>query len=80
MKSPSVAKLPWLTWTNRNGIHTPATRHCLTPVELDLLYELTRQARNSLPDPYDTPEPGSWAAAIIALDDKLTTLFHKRRR
>jgi hypothetical protein len=49
-------------------------------VELDLLYELTRQARNSLPDPYDTPEPGSWAAAIIALDDKLTTLFHKRRR
>jgi len=48
-------------------------------VELDLLYELTRQARNSLPDPYDTPEPRSWAAAIIALDDKLTSLFHKRR-
>jgi hypothetical protein len=48
-------------------------------VELDLLYELTRQARNSLPDPYDTPEPGSWAASIIALDDKLTSLFHKRR-
>jgi len=49
-------------------------------VELDLLYELARQARNSLPDPYDTPEPGSWAASIIALDDKLTSLFHKRRR
>ena len=49
-------------------------------VELDLLYELARQARNSLPDPYDTPESGSWAAAIIALDDKLTSLFHKRRR
>ena len=49
-------------------------------VELDLLYELTRQTRNSLPDPYDTPEPGSYAAAIIALDDKLTSFFHKRRR
>ena len=49
-------------------------------VELDLLYELARQARNSLPDPYDTPQPGSYAAAIIALDDKLTSLFHKRRR
>ena len=64
-----------------NGIHTPS--YCataFTPVELDLLYELARQARNSLPDPYDTPESGSWAAAIIALDDKLTSLFHKRRR
>jgi len=49
-------------------------------VELDLLYELARQARNSLPDPYDTPQPGSYAAAIIALDEKLTSLFHKRRR
>ena len=49
-------------------------------VELDLLYELTRQTRNSLPDPYDTPEPGSYAAGIIALDDKLTSFFHKRRR
>jgi hypothetical protein len=74
--------------TTDNGIHTPSYYRstskpratAFTPVELDLLYELARQARNSLPDPYDTPEPGSWAAAIIALDDKLTTLFHKRRR
>jgi len=64
-----------------NGIHTPSYyATAFTPVELDLLYELARQARNSLPDPYDTPEPGSKAAAIIALDDKLTSLFHKRRR
>lgn len=64
-----------------NGIYTPSYyATAFTPVELDLLYELARQARNSLPDPYDTPEPGSWAAAIIALDDKLTSLFHKRRR
>lgn len=49
-------------------------------VELDLLYELTRQARNSLSDPYITPQPGTWAASIVALDDKLTRLFLKRRR
>jgi hypothetical protein len=67
--------------TTGNGIHTPSYfATAFTPVELDLLYELTRQARNSLPDPYDTPEPGSWAASIIALDNKLTTIFHKRRQ
>ena len=48
-------------------------------VELDLLYEVTRKARNSLWS-FETPEPGSWAASIIALDDKLTSFFHKRRR
>jgi len=48
-------------------------------VELDLLYEVTRKARNSLGS-FETPEPGSWAASIIALDDKLTSFFHKRRR
>ena len=48
-------------------------------VELDLLYEVTRKARNSLWS-FETPEPGSWASSIIALDDKLTSFFHKRRR
>jgi len=48
-------------------------------VELDLLYEVTRKARNSLWS-FETPEPGSWAASIIALDKKLTTFFRQRRR
>lgn len=47
-------------------------------VELDLLYELARDARNSLPDPEDQVEEGSWADAIIKLDIKMTELFHKR--
>ena len=63
-----------------NGLHT-ATYYAtaFTPAELDLMYEMARRARNSLWS-FETPEPGSKAAAIIALDDKLTTLFHKRRR
>ena len=32
-----------------------------TGAELDLLYELARDARNNLPDPDDIPEIGSWA-------------------
>lgn len=47
-------------------------------VELDLLYELARDARNSLSDPEDQVEEGSWADAIIKLDTKMTELFHKR--
>lgn len=47
-------------------------------VELDLLYELARDARNSLPDPEDLVEEGSWADAIIKLDTKMTKLFHRR--
>jgi hypothetical protein len=49
-------------------------------VELDLLYELARNARNSLPDPEDQIEEGSWADAIIKLDSKLTKLFRQRRQ
>jgi len=48
-------------------------------VELDLLYELVRQARNELPDAADKPEKGSWAWDVIELDSRLTTYFHKRR-
>lgn len=64
---------------------TPRTRRdvqyevTLNAIELDLLYELTRQARNQLPDPDDTPEQGSWAWEVIELDKKLTSYFHKRR-
>lgn len=47
-------------------------------VELDLLYELARDARNSLPDPEDQVEEGSWADAIIKLDIKMTEIFHRR--
>ena len=49
-------------------------------VELDLLYELARNARNSLPYPEDEYAEGSWADAIIKLDAKMTQLFHKRRK
>ena len=49
-------------------------------VELDLLYELARDARNGLPDPEDQIEEGSWADAIIKLDNKLTKLFRQRRQ
>lgn len=49
-------------------------------VELDLLYELARDARISLPDPEDQIQEGSWADAIIKLDVKMTQLFHKRRQ
>jgi len=49
-------------------------------IELDMLYEIVRHTRMSLPDPYDTPEPGSWTDEIIQLDNKFTTIFHKRRR
>ena len=49
-------------------------------VELDLLYELARNARNSLPYPEDEYAEGSWADAIIKLDAKMTQLFHKRRQ
>lgn len=47
-------------------------------VELDLIYELARDARNNLPDPEDQVEDGSWADAIIKLDKRMTELFHKR--
>ena len=64
-----------------NDLHTPSYyATAFTPAELDLLYELARQARNSLTCPEDKAEPGSKAAAVIALDNKLTTIFHKRRR
>ena len=49
-------------------------------IELDLLYELARDARNSLPDPEDEIEENSWADAVVKLDTKLTKLFHDRRR
>jgi hypothetical protein len=49
-------------------------------VELDLLYELARHARNGLPYAEDEIEDGSWGDAIIKLDVKLTELFYKRRR
>ena len=48
-------------------------------VELDLLYELARNARNSLTYPENEYAEGSWADAIIKLDAKMTQLFHKRR-
>jgi hypothetical protein len=51
-----------------------------TSLELDLLYELTRDARNSLHDPEDEVQAGSWADAIIKLDNKLTKLFRQRRQ
>ncbi len=37
-----------------------------TGAELDLLYELARDARNNLPDPDDIPEPGSWANQVAS--------------
>jgi len=48
--------------------------------ELDLLYELARQARNQLPDTDLIPEPGSRANQIALLDLKLTDLFHQRHQ
>jgi hypothetical protein len=51
-----------------------------TSLELDLLYELTRDARNALHDPEDEVQAGSWADAIIKLDKKLTKLFRQRRQ
>jgi hypothetical protein len=49
-------------------------------VELDLMYELTRKARNQLPYAKDKYEEGSWVDAVIKLDVKLTELFHKRHK
>lgn len=52
-------------------------------VELDLLYELARNAHNSLIDPENENaeiEAGSWADEIIKLNAKLTGMFHKRRQ
>lgn len=46
----------------------------LTKAEIDLIYELARDAANSLPDPYDQPEPGSWADHVQKLDKTFTTL------
>ena len=51
-----------------------------TGAELDLLYELARDARNNLPDPDDIPEIGSWANQVALMDNKLTSLYHERRR
>lgn len=51
-----------------------------TFAELDLMYELARDARNNLPDPEDQAETGSWADKVIKLDDKLTTFYHQRRQ
>ena len=60
----------------------PATeqKDLFTSLELDLLYELTRDARNALHDPEDEVQAGSWADAIIKLDNKLTKLFRQRRQ
>ena len=49
-------------------------------IELDMLYEIVRHTRMSLPDPDDEPEQGSWVHELVELDKKLTTIFHKRRR
>ena len=52
-------------------------------VELDLLYELARNAHNTLVDPESGKaeiEAGSWADEIIKLNAKLTEMFHKRRQ
>lgn len=52
-------------------------------VELDLLYELARNARNSIVNPENENaeiEAGSWADEIIKLNAKLTEMFHTRRR
>ena len=51
-----------------------------TGAELDLLYDLARDARNNLPDSDDIPEPGSWANQVALMDLKLTDLYHQRRR
>jgi len=63
----------------KNGFFIMTTSYPvpLTKVQIDLIYELARDAANSLPDPYDQPEPGSWADHVQRLDEKFTTL---RRR
>jgi len=65
-------------------ISAPANRHEViyevqfTAVELDLLYELTRETRNNIMAIQENPEPGSWVDSVIQLDKKLTSMFHKR--
>jgi len=49
-----------------------------TAVELDLLYELTRETRNNIMAIQENSEPGSWTDSVIQLDKKLTSMFHKR--
>ena len=48
-------------------------------IELDMLYEIVRHTRNSLPDPDNKPEPGSWVHELIELDKKMTDIYRKRR-
>jgi len=60
----------------KNGSFMTTTAYpvYLTTVEINLIYELARDAANSLPDPYDQPEPGSWADHVQKLDETFTTL------
>jgi len=51
----------------------------LNAVELDMLYALVRKSCNQLQTSIKKPEEGSWAADLVELDKKLTSLFHKRR-
>ncbi len=46
----------------------------LTKVEINLIYELVRDAANSLPDPCDQPEPGSWADHLQKLEETFTII------
>mgnify|MGYP003146032502 CR=1 len=46
----------------------------LTKTEISLIHELARDAANNLPDPYDQPEPGSWADQVQKLDEYFTTI------
>ena len=48
-------------------------------IELDMLYEIVRHTRNTMPHPHDIPEPGSWAHELIELDKKMTDIYRKRR-
>lgn len=46
----------------------------LTTDEINLIYELARDAANSLPDPHDQPKPDSWADHVQRLDERFTTI------
>lgn len=66
----------WQTCQAKNGFFMMTTHYPvpLTKVEIDLIYELVRDAANSLPDPYDQPEPGSWADHVQKLEETFTIL------
>jgi hypothetical protein len=71
---------PTCTSSNRHD-HTYVCQ--FDAVELDLLYELARNAHNTLVDPESGNaeiEAGSWADEIIKLNAKLTEMFHRRRQ